>query len=218
MALHSSAIKSILRVGTILLAGSCVSFAQFEGHHFTANVGGGFTLPTGRISNSMDLGGNVQAGAGFRFNNYLGVNGTFTFQGLGITGSALRAVNQPDGNGRVYTFTVDPTITLPLRGRMNMYLLAGGGWLRRTVQFTQPTIATTIVYDPWWGYLGPAYVPANQVLGSVSENAAVWDIGAGFNFPLPRTHSQLYLEARYYEGLTNGAHTTFVPITFGFRW
>jgi hypothetical protein len=28
----------------------------------------------------------------------------------------------------------------------------------------------------------------------------------------------LYLEARYMDGLTNGQHTTIVPITFGIRW
>jgi Outer membrane protein beta-barrel domain len=193
-------------------------FAQSEEHHFTANVGGGFTATTGRISNNLDIGGHVQAGAGFNFNRYLGINGTFAFQGLGITGRALQAVNEPDGNGRVYTFTVDPKITFPLSEGSSFYLLAGGGWLRRTVQFTQPTLATTIVFDPWWGYFGPALVPANQVLGSVSENAGVWDVGGGVNLPLPRTRMKLYLEARYYDGLTNGTHTTFVPITLGIRW
>jgi hypothetical protein len=195
-----------------------LSLAQSEDHHFTANVGAGFTAPTGRISNSLDIGGNVQAGAGFNFNRYLSINGTFAFQGLGITRSALSAVNEPDGNGRVYTLTVDPKFTFPLRGRSGFYLLAGGGWLRRTVQFTQPTVATTFVFDPWWGYVGPALVQANQVLGSVSENAGVWDIGGGMNFPLPRTRVKLYLEARYYDGLTNSTHTSLVPITFGIRW
>jgi hypothetical protein len=35
------------------------------------------------------------------------------------------------------------------------------------------------------------------------------------NFPLPRTYVKLYLEARYYDGLTNNTHTSLVPITFG---
>jgi hypothetical protein len=29
---------------------------------------------------------------------------------------------------------------------------------------------------------------------------------------------KLYLEARYYDGLTNNTHTSPVPITFGIRW
>ena len=32
------------------------------------------------------------------------------------------------------------------------------------------------------------------------------------NFPLPRTGVKLYLEARYYDGLTNNTHTSLVPI------
>ncbi|HLH05046.1 MAG TPA: outer membrane beta-barrel protein [Bryobacteraceae bacterium] len=187
-------------------------------HHFTANVGGGYTSVVGGIGDRLDGGGNFQAAAGFNFNRYLGVLGTFSFNQLGVTRSALDNLNVPDGNGRVYTFTVDPKFTLPLRGRASVYVLGGGGWLRRTVQFTQPTVAQTIVFDPWWGYFGPALVPANQVLGTVSQNAGVWDVGAGVNIPLPRTNMKLYVESRYYDGLTDRTHTTVVPITVGLRW
>jgi Outer membrane protein beta-barrel domain len=209
-----------LILGTALIGLTEASFAQNESeyHHLTWNVGGGFTATTGNISNRLDNGGNVQAAAGFNFNQYAGVLGTFSFQGLGITRSALNAVNEPDGNGRVYTFTIDPTFRIPLKGRATAYLVAGGGWMRRTVEFTQPTLASTIVFDPWWGYFGPALVPVNTVLGSVSQNAGVYDVGAGLNFPLPRTGVKLYLEARFYNGLTTDTHTTLVPITFGIRW
>lgn len=100
------------RVPSIFVA-SLISFApllsgQSEYHHFTVNVGGGFTTPTGRVGNRIDVGGNFEAGAGFNLNQYLGVLGTFSFQGLGLTGRALREVNVPNGNAKVYTFTVDP--------------------------------------------------------------------------------------------------------------
>jgi len=32
------------------------------------------------------------------------------------TGRELNTLNEPDGNARTYTFTVDPTIRIPLRG------------------------------------------------------------------------------------------------------
>ncbi|MGH9583014.1 MAG: hypothetical protein ACRD4O_08780, partial [Bryobacteraceae bacterium] len=82
---------------------------------------------------------------------------------------------------RVYTLTVDPKLSFPI-GRGSFYLLAGGGWLRRTVQFTKPVLATTYIFGPWWGYFGPALVPASQVLGSVSDNAGVWEVGSTFLF------------------------------------
>jgi opacity protein-like surface antigen len=215
-------VSKLFRVGLISAVGLAglaeASFAQTEYHHLTWNVGGGFTATTGRISDRLDNGGNVQAGAGFNFNQYIGVLGTFSFQGLGVTRSALNALNEPDGNARLYTLTIDPTLRIPLKGGATAYLLAGGGWMRRTVEFTQPSLASTIVFDPWFGYFGPALVPTNTILGSVSENAGVYDVGAGLNFPLPRTSVKLYLEGRFYEGLTNGTHTTVVPITFGIRW
>jgi opacity protein-like surface antigen len=192
--------------------------AQDEYHHFTANVGGGYASVVGSVGNRLDGGGNFQAGAGFNFNRYLGVLGTFSFNQLGVTRSALNAIDVPDGNGRVYSLTVDPKITFPIGDRASFYLLAGGGWLRRTVEFTKPTLAPTIIVDPWWGYIGPVLVPANQVLGSVTQDAGVWDVGGGFNFSLPRTNMKLYVESRYYEGLTDNTHTTLVPITVGLRW
>lgn len=191
--------------------------AQDDFHHFTFNVGGGFTAITGNISDRLDHGGHFQAGAGYNFNRFFSVDGLFSFHGLGITQQALQAANQPDGNGRVYTLTVNPRINFPL-GAARLYITGGGGWLRRTVQFTQPTLAQTIIYDPWWGYYGPALVPANQILGSVSSNAGVWDAGAGVDFNLPRTRAKVYFEARYYDGLTANRHTTMVPITVGLRW
>jgi outer membrane protein with beta-barrel domain len=142
-----------------------VASAQSEYHHLTFNVGRGFTAVTGSILDRLDHGGNVEAGAGLNFNSVLGVLGTYSYQGLGITRSALNAVNQPDGSARVFTLTIDPKISIPIHGH-SFYLLGGGGWLRRTVEFTQPTLATTIVFDPWWGYIGPAVVQVNQVLGA----------------------------------------------------
>jgi hypothetical protein len=55
----------------------------------------------------LDHGGNFQVGAGYYFNRFFGVTGNFMFNQLGITGSELVRLNVPDGNARVYTFTVD---------------------------------------------------------------------------------------------------------------
>ena len=191
--------------------------AQSEVQHFTFNVGGGYTATTGNISNRLDGGGHFQAGIGYNLNRYLGILGTFTFHQLGLTGQALNALDVPDGTSRVYSFTVDPKITLPFRVLGGFYLVGGGGWMRRTVEFTQPTVAQTFVFDPWFGYFGPALIPANQVLGSYSQNAGVWDVGGGVNIPLPRAKFKLYVETRFYDGITN-THTTLVPITVGLRW
>jgi hypothetical protein len=191
--------------------------AQDEFHHFTVNLGGGYTPVVGRLGDTLEGGGNVQVGGGFNFNRYFGVLGTFSFNHLGVARSALNTLEVPDGQARVYSFTVDPKFTVPFT-RGSFYVVAGGGWLRRTVEFTRPTVAETIIFDPWWGYFGPALVPANQILGTITQDTGVWDVGVGFNVPLPRTGLKMYIESRYYDGLTDNTHTMLVPITVGIRW
>ncbi len=190
---------------------------QAQEHFLTFGVGGGFTTQTGRTANYLDNGGNLQVTGGINLGPILGVGGTFMYNGMGLTGSALSQVNVPDGHSNIYTLTVEPKIKLPL-GPIKAYILGGGGWMRRTVTYTQPVLTSTFVYDPWWGYYGPALVTANQQLGSISQNAGVWDIGAGMDFNLPRTNWKFYAEARYFSGLTNQTHTNLIPVTFGVRW
>jgi hypothetical protein len=214
-------LTALLSLGTFLLvfstAGANRLSAQ-EYHRFTFNVGGGFTGITGDQAGKLDHGGHFQAGAGFNFNQYLGILGTFTFNQLGITRSALNAAEQPGGNARAYSLTFDPVVRFPLFGSVRGYVLGGGGWMRRTVQFTQPTLAQVTIFDPWWGYYGPALVPVNQVLGSYSSNAGAVDAGAGLDIPLPRTNAKIYLEARYIHGFTSQEDNALVPFTVGLRW
>lgn len=209
------AVVAAVAFSPALFAQSSVFAPEF--HHFTVNVGGGWTPVEGRLQNDLTNGWNFQAGAGYHFSRFVSLGGTFMFNGLGITQSALNALHMPDGNARIYTVTVDPRIYLPI-GRGSFYLLAGGGWMRRTVEFTKPALAQTYIFDPWWGYIGPAVVPVNQVLGSVSDNAGVWDVGGGFNIPIPHTRAKFYIEARYFDGLTSDTHTQIVPLTLGIRF
>ncbi len=210
-------LRSGLCVTLLLLAFVNLSLAQDE-NHFTLNIGGGLTTITSREAGRLDHGGNLQVGAGYNFNRFVGITGNFIFNQLGVTGAQLLRLNVPDGNARVYSFTLDPTLRLPLGQNWNIYVLAGGGYLRRTVQFTQPTAAATFVYDPWWGYFGPALVPVNQILGSVTSNAGVYDVGAGVNVPLPVPRLHLFVESRYIHGFTEKSNTIIVPITVGIRW
>jgi hypothetical protein len=209
--------RSLLVVSLLGLA-QLASAQDMPFHRFTASVGGGYTATTGDSSGRLDQGGNVQASAGFNFSRYFGISGTFTFNQLGLTRTALNNADQPDGNAKAYTFTADPTIRFPLFKGVNGYLLAGGGWLRRTVQFTQPAVAQAIVFDPWFGYFGPALIPVNQVLGTYTSDAGAVDVGGGLNIPLRSSGASVFVEARYMHGFTSQSATELVPITVGLRW
>ncbi len=189
-----------------------------EEHPVTFHVAGGLTTIAGSDAGKLDHGGSFQTGAGHFFNRYFGVTGNFMFNQLGITRSELNTLNQPDGGARVYSLTVDPTFRLPLRGDLSAYVPAGGGYLRRTVEFTQPTLAPTVIFDPWWGYFGPGLVRVQQVVGSVTSNSGVFDVGGGVNIPLIGKGPHLFIEVRYFHGFTSNTNTTVVPILFGLRW
>jgi len=228
--IEMSAKGFLAKVGFLYRAGLCFTLclslagfalAQSEEHPVTVNIGGGLTTITGHDAGKLDHGGNFQVGGGHFFNKYFGVTGNFMFNDLGITRSELNLLNQPDGSARVYSLTLDPTLRLPLSGGWSAYVLGGGGYLRRTVEFTQPTLAQTFIFDPWWGYFGPALVPVHQVLGSVTSNSGALNVGGGVNIPLPKTSEKglhLFLEARYFHGFTSNSKTTIVPITVGIRW
>ncbi len=209
-----------ITVGLALLglAGVCSAQSTESDHPVSLSVGGGLTTITGRNAGKLDHGGNVQLTAGHFFNRYFGVTGTFIFNDLGLTGRALAELNEPDGSARVYTVTFDPVFRIPLRRGWSAYLLAGGGYLRRTIEFTQPAVAQALVIDPWFGYVGPALVPVNEILGSVISNTGAYDVGGGVNVPWGQSAFHLYIETRYVHGFTSNSNTSIVPIDFGVRW
>jgi len=205
---------------SVFLSLSALVYAQSEEafHHFTLSGGGGLTTITGTDAGKLDHGGNLQLNSGYFFNRYFGITGNFMFSNLGITGAELNSLNVPDGRARIYSVTADPTVRVSLGHGFSAYALVGGGYMRRTVEFSQPTFAQTIIFDPWWGYFGPALVPVNQILGSVTNNSGAFDVGGGVNIPLRKTQLHVFIEARYFKGFTSNTDTTVVPITVGFRW
>jgi hypothetical protein len=101
---------------------------------------------------------------------------------------------------------------------VDVYVTGGGGVYRRTVEFTQPSISTITVFDPWWGIVYPANVLTNQVIGSHSVTKPGANIGMGVSFRLGSSNAKLFAEARYHRMFTNRIDTTYVPVTFGIRW
>lgn len=112
----------------------------------------------------------------------------------------------------------DPIIRFPISSRFTAYVTGGGGYFRRTIEFTKPTIALVPFYDPWFGIIGQVAIPANEVLGRFSKSSGGYDIGAGFQIPLNQQGLKFYSEARYFYVPTEPTNTTFVPVSFGIRW
>jgi hypothetical protein len=97
-------------------------------------------------------------------------------------------------------------------------LVGGVGYYRRTIQFTQPTVAAVDIFDPFFGFFFfPTLVPADIVIGSITRDGVGGNVGAGFEFPFV-SGIRFFTEARYQYVSTGNIPTRMVPLTLGVRW
>ena len=184
---------------------------------FSFNIGAGFTEPVGNTGRHLDMGWNLEAGGGFNFGPYLSAMLDLGYNHMGINSGTLDAIGVPGGLVTVFSATVDPVIHLTPHGRFDIYITGGGGLYHRYQEFTQPALASTVGFDPFFGFF-PAVVGVNQVLASYSVNKPGYDFGAGIALG-SKWHGKFYAEARYNHMFNNhGAHTDYLPVSFGFRW
>jgi hypothetical protein len=205
--------------GLVWCAAICFAgtlMAQQEFSRFSFNVGGGFTEPVGSTGRHLDMGWNVDTGAGFNFTSHVGAMVQFNYNSFGINSATLNNLGFPDGTVRFWSVTLDPIVHLNPKGPVDFYLVGGGGLYHRTQEFTAPTVAVVTGFDPFFGFF-PVAVAANQVLASYSVNKPGVNGGAGFSFGGKRK-AKFYAEARYHRMFINDRHTDVVPVTFGIRW
>jgi hypothetical protein len=186
-------------------------------HHYNFNFGGGVTPMVGADASRLNTGWNFVAGGGYNFTRSLGIVGEYMVNQSGVSNRVLQQLNVPGGSGNIWSLTANPTLRINPNGRFGGYLIGGGGLYTRTVEFTRPTTAAVDFFDPWFGF-GTAFVPANQVIGSVTRRAAGWNAGGGLTFGLGNMGAKLYTEARYHWADTAGRPIQIIPVTIGLRW
>jgi hypothetical protein len=180
-------------------------------------LGGGFTQPVGSTGRHLDEGWNVQAGGGINFGPYVGAMIELGYNSFGINSATLSNIGVPGGGLHVFSATLDPVIHLTPHGHFDMYVIGGGGIYHRYQQFTQPSVASVVGFDPFFGFYSAA-VPTTQILASYSVNKPGVNIGAGIALGT-KWHGKFYAEARYNRiFMGNERHTDYIPVSFGFRW
>jgi hypothetical protein len=211
-------IVGLICVGTMGLSVIPMAAQETQNSLFTASVGAGFTTPVYHTGQALDRGWNVAAQAGVNlFDAHLGLVGEFTFNDMGINSGTLNALQFPGGSTRIWGFSADPVIRFNPRGRIDPYLIGGPGVYHRHVEFTQPAIATFTGFDPFFGIFYPIAVPTNQVVLSYDTTKLGVNGGGGLNFRVGSGHAKFFAEARYTQVYTKRP-TSFLPVTFGFRW
>jgi hypothetical protein len=197
-----------------LLAFASLHAQEFQ--RFSFDAGGGFDTPVGNTGRELNTGWNVRGGAGVNINPYFGVMLDAGYDSFGINAATLNAVGVPGGDLHVFHATIDPVVHLNPKGRIDFYLTGGAGFFHRYQEFTQPTLAYSTGFNPFFGFFPVAY-PANQILASYSVNKPGADIGAGVAFG-SKWHGKFFAEARYDRIYMRNSHTDYLPVSFGFRW
>jgi hypothetical protein len=97
------------------------------------------------------------------------------------------------------------------------YFTRAVGYYRRTIQFTQPTLAPIEIFDPFFGFFFPTLVSANLVLGNITRGGVGGNLGFGFEFPFV-DGARFFTEAKYQYADTGRIPTRMIPLTLGVRW
>ena len=211
-----------MRVRESLLIASIVMLAAFPllgQSKLTFSLGGGPSVPGKHSGRNFNTGFNLTAGIGIHPVNAFGLMAEFGYNNMGITDGALRRIGVADGSGRLYSVTLNPIVHFNPSGRFDFYLIGGGGYYRRTIEFTQPSSAIATAFDPFYGIFFPVEVPTTTVLGSFSQNKGGVNGGAGVAIRFGEdSRSSFFAESRYHYIWTTPVRTAVLPVTFGFRW
>jgi Outer membrane protein beta-barrel domain len=181
---------------------------------FTFDLGAGFTQPVGNTGRYTDTGYNLQAGIGYNFSNYVGAMVQADYNSLGVGASSLGTLGYPGGNVNIFSATVDPIIHLTPRSHFDLYLIGGGGLYRWSENFSSPASGT--VLGAFNGGSFPLSEPGLGTSYSVNKPGVNGGMGVALG---TKWHGKVFAEARYVHiYMSNGLHTDYVPVTFGFRW
>jgi opacity protein-like surface antigen len=165
-------------------------------------VGFGLGLPVGITHKYETESWGFGGGVGRNFSKTLGVDAEFNYDHFGLQGATLNnesylygATGQGfDGNNHVWSFSLNPTFTLPTEGSLGAYAVVGVGFYHKVTNFTTPQ---TECLDPYCIYVGTV----NATCGAIchySSNAPGFSGGIGLTYKFSKfSNERFYVEARY---------------------
>jgi opacity protein-like surface antigen len=234
--------KKIVVFITGLLLAALPFSAQAQEKRTLFSIGGGFTAPNSDVRDHLGDGYNFTIGLQVNVNPVFGIEGLYSFNGLGEKSRTINIADVPGG----------PTSPTELTGSMNMqygtvsaiiqkpdgnvrpYGLVGMGVYYRPIEVSTPGVGWVPGYcDPFWYVCYPGgWVEVENVLGERSSTDFGMVFGGGVNF------GAFFSELRYHyiwgpevEELqatppiqppitleTRKANGQFLAVTFGFRF
>ena len=209
-----------------------VSHDRWSMDRLTFEGGGGFIIPTGSARQYENMGWNIKAGGGYRLNDRFSAMLDYDYVSMGVPSAILNQVNPQGGAAtHLWSLTINPIFNYISIGRWDGYVVGGGGFYRKVVNFTQPFNDQCAYYDPFYGCV-PGTV--NQTVAHFSNNAGGVDFGAGFTHRFSDSgRARLFFEGRYVwvdnqpsanNTASTGGYapanyrTEYIPITVGIRF
>jgi opacity protein-like surface antigen len=213
--------------------------AQAQDKRIDVHVGFGYTFTLSEVRKYLGDGYNFSIGMALNLTPILGVQGEYSYNGLGKKQVRIPVSGVPGGAATDLPFYGDMNlqygdanlvIKAPTTGRLRPYGIAGVGVYYRPVKVTTPALGYVPGYcSPWWYWCYPGgFVEVDKIIGTRSSTDFGLDFGGGLNIMVTDTAS-VYIEARYHyiwgpeirdqEGTSHGkANGQFLPIIFGIRF
>jgi hypothetical protein len=192
------------------------------GQKYNFNLGIGPGFPLDKTSDLTNISYNLIAGAGPNLTQHLKMNAEFMFHGLPVSKRVIQQIGVSDVKGRLYSLTGNFILGTSIRGDKNAYIVAGGGWYRRTLEAKETFLKAGEVCAPLWTWWNVECVngvfPSDETVGSRTSSAGGFNVGGGLAFRLGDSAAHVYVEVRYHQAFTRNLDTIVLPLTFGIRW
>ena len=192
-----------LVVLAVSIVGALPVAAQAQDKKVSVSLGGGFTAPNAEVKDHLGNGYNVNFGVEVKVTPVIGIEGLYSFNGLGEKRLSLPVSPTPNPGSSVPTDffanmnmqygTANVVIQKP-DGGARPYGLVGLGVYYRPVEVTTPGVGYLPGYcDPWWYVCYPGgFVPIENIVGKRSSTDFGMDFGGGVKF------GAIYAEIRYH--------------------
>ena len=210
---------SVRRLSIVFILGLLTLPSSAQSFNF--NIGGGPAFPLGKTGDFANTSYNFVVGGGPNLVPHVKLNAEFMFNGLPVDRSIINQLGFSNVKGRLYSLTSNVIVGSSIGGRKNAYLIAGGGWYRRTIEAKQTVLTVGEVCEPWWWWDAQCVngiVTTEVTVGSRTSSAGGFNVGGGLTFGLGESSANFYAEVRYHRAFTRNGETSVLPLTFGIRW
>ena len=185
---------------SVLAAMPAAAYAQEK--KVNVSFGGGFTAPNSEVRDRLGDGYNFTFGVQVNVTPVIGIEGLYSFNGLGDKQISVPVAGNPGGSTVPTDFFADMnmqygTANLVVQkpdGSVRPYGLVGMGVYYRPIRVTTPGIGWVPGYcDPWYYICYPGgWVETTNIVGERSSTDFGMDFGGGVNFGI------IFAELRYH--------------------